>query len=1775
MRHRRSIFLVPGIFVPILVIILQTHITFAAYEYYYPVKNQNFTADASGWVYGEENDANGMASGAWSSTGGNNDPGSYKFSVEDASITAMANVEQYINYSFTVNNVDDLQAARIYASFDLTCDNNFVAYAYINLIRPGGDVQRIWTSQTYTDTATFDSGWINVSIDALSNFTQTGTYQISLAIHTETSDSGVDVHRTNCYHYLDDAGIELVYPLSPPKWYNQFQKYVYPAVGAPLEMGAYWEENVGLDSAWLSTNESGSWKNYTGGTYYPYTGFGNTVSGWSNFTWLNLSVPPNQQFCWKIYANDTSDNLNGTNTICVSINSTNISMEISGPELTYNSIYNPLLLPYNSSIDFNISLHCISEGDDGSCARITTALFYNKTSGVPDTPVSISPFEWKYRREIRISNPDHQVPITLNTNNFDYSKARENGEDLRFTLYNFTSKKEEEINYWIEKWNTSGESRIWIKLPKLEHVNYAVVYMYYGNNYSTNKSSEKQTMSIVNGDFDDPNGKGWRCFEDEFLNKSQDPSSLGSSCTATYSSDYVSAPYSGYVYTGSDTGYCGAYGLIQEVEIPDVDPIYLHLWIKGWADSWAGNMGVTIENGTYNQVYWLPDAGGTSYTRPWTEAWVDVSAWSGQKVRLKVVVYDSDSTYCNDYTDHDEYVIVDDFYFSYYDHTVSPEIVIGEEESGAYYPEGTFPYKFVIHVNSTQISRENWPIIRDVNFTEYFLNANMNGAELDRNSIRVFEIDDNGNPLHELKAIFTPIVSGYDSKNNAAGKLIFIINGTTQPDQERRFAVYFDTYDSSHVPRIKYFSAEEVLEENELLNSFIQEAYWYTTQQRTTYVYGSLGSYGAVVNPENGDIVPWGMCTGVILWDMLYNLTGDVMLKERINLSLDWLKRKQEANGAWKLQYYLDGSVEYDYELPGANMFCPRAIAYYQGISGDTSYQDVMQKGIDFLASLQNQTNGGVENHYYGADFKYTFENGEAIRAFADVGKVLNNDTYRTFYAENSFNFIFQGWNSAENRYYEYEDGGAWGSDDTRYPMPAQALTNWMGVLYLHPDNTTALERAKLAMQWADANTKWSAEPAYDKDTAVDYVYPHYTPEAIGTYLMLYNITGNVTFFNLANESIYWLLGMQKSNGAFYDSKDTSTSDLDDTEYTFHQSFPGFAIMDYFKYASPLISVSKTVESSISHVICDLSKDESCSATLELFSNEPVGSFWKGKVSSASDIPVIEKNETTFLFKIVLATNTFRLSIVNSSDVATDSTIRFYDASGNFMEERVGQISKVLEYHNNYTIEIVNGSLHVKIHHINISSDINTKAQIVDTYLSTLPSTITSITPVFAFNDTGLTYSHATLYIPKEGINVNKILHCLDWDFTTAECSQWEVNDTSDYNAQENTTHIWFNVTHFYAYAGGEAAGANSQLEIWDDTDTETKYTGEQIYFYANYSNATSSEPIYGTGVTCNISFNISGTWTAWEEMTYNSTSLLYEYNRSFSTAGTFLWNVSCDGSALGYDPLNASDNVTVTSSAVGTLLVSLISPSSDIYVAQNTTFIINASVNCTGGSCGNVQATARYNSSSLYPDTAISTTQGATPFYVVDGINPKSCSNNPLGDGDSCYIWWEVNTTGTIGSAYKIGALFESDLSGVNSNHTTNITVTIVSCVVSLTLGWNSINFSTLPPGSTDNPAVGNSDYLYNVTVDLDTTCNVDLYIKGSDLNKTGSSYYIGVGNVSWDTENNPSTSTPMTETYNLLYSAAAPGTNVTTFYWIDVPSGIAADTYSGYVWIKGVESE
>jgi parallel beta-helix repeat protein len=96
----------------------------------------------------------------------------------------------------------------------------------------------------------------------------------------------------------------------PPSWRNQGQNATTIHQGKPVLLYAQGMDKVGLDWAWLETNETGRWEAKTG--FYGSPMDMQDVAGvwaWSNFTWCNASVPAGTNVAWRIGYNDTSGNV--------------------------------------------------------------------------------------------------------------------------------------------------------------------------------------------------------------------------------------------------------------------------------------------------------------------------------------------------------------------------------------------------------------------------------------------------------------------------------------------------------------------------------------------------------------------------------------------------------------------------------------------------------------------------------------------------------------------------------------------------------------------------------------------------------------------------------------------------------------------------------------------------------------------------------------------------------------------------------------------------------------------------------------------------------------------------------------------------------------------------------------------------------------------------------------------------------------------------------------------------------------------------------------------------------------------------------------------------------------------------------------------------------------------------------------------------------------------------------------------------------------------------
>jgi hypothetical protein len=114
--------------------------------------------------------------------------------------------------------------------------------------------------------------------------------------------------------------------------------------------------------------------------------------------------------------------------------------------------------------------------------------------------------KWRFKRAITIENQGNKVlnaviQIQFNNAAFDYSKAKTDGADIRFSAAS-GNPEGAGLSHWTEQWNEKGVSRIWVKVPVLKARSKTTIYLYYGNSGAESVSNGNTTFLFFD-DFED------------------------------------------------------------------------------------------------------------------------------------------------------------------------------------------------------------------------------------------------------------------------------------------------------------------------------------------------------------------------------------------------------------------------------------------------------------------------------------------------------------------------------------------------------------------------------------------------------------------------------------------------------------------------------------------------------------------------------------------------------------------------------------------------------------------------------------------------------------------------------------------------------------------------------------------------------------------------------------------------------------------------------------------------------------------------------------------------------------------------------------------------------------------------------------------------------------------------------------------------------------------------------------------------------------------------
>lgn len=574
------------------------------------------------------------------------------------------------------------------------------------------------------------------------------------------------------------------------------------------------------------------------------------------------------------------------------------------------------------------------------------------------------------------------------------------------------------------------------------------------------------------------------------------------------------------------------------------------------------------------------------------------------------------------------------------------------------------------------------------------------------------------------------------------------------------------------------------------------------------------------------------------------------------------------------------------------------------------------------------------------------------------------------------------------------------------------------------------------------------------------------------------------------------------------------------------------------------------------------------------------------------------------------AQSQLQLETLNNDGQTVPAEYTVKNSSG-IVAQAQDSLTADLATNHNYTViqDFGTGDINVTLYELNLTEDFNPDIQLTDRKEST--PYLENGEKIYGFKNTGIDFSKGEISYGRSSAPDN-ILKCNSYDFSSTDCSDWNINSSTDYSISQDSGIFTFNVSGFSAYTAGDTAPRLNvaEIRVYNVTglsNSEKKYQGQLIDQGLNKTFQTeqtdqaasfrftfqvknigsedwdlaSADTLYHDGIDTG--------WTV-DQIFYNTST---EYTGGSFSSGRVTWDTGTDAVLQNGTSMNASyvtetsltdtetfdqrflvsDSSTAASDEdehileaikYGRIDVEFISPPNNTIVTQNKTFALTANLTCSGGECGTVEANPRYNSTE---GQQILPGQGEEPFALQEDAG-ESCT---LVSGEECQLDWDVNATGSQDSYHELDVNASSNsYPGIPESDSRDFQVEI-SVPIDFSLNWTTIDFGALNPGVENKSAEGNDNMEYNITVSEDSAPIDNLWVNATDLVSTvDPSYVIGASNMSYSLQNDISTENRLSNSYQHVKSNIDPGDIISTFYWIDVPFGMTEGGYNGTITFK-----
>lgn len=165
-------------------------------------------------------------------------------------------------------------------------------------------------------------------------------------------------------------------------------------------------------------------------------------------------------------------------------------------------------------------------------------------------------------------------------------------------------------------------------------------------------------------------------------------------------------------------------------------------------------------------------------------------------------------------------------------------------------------FRYTVTVDANGYERIDKPVDVNINFTKLIKGIGKTGT-LDENSIRIVEISSIGTILNTDVQYQFDKASDYDPDNNAAGTIIFIMDGTTTSSKTRYYHIYFGltgpSYSSLIVPPLVTWN--ENVDEG-------MSSYQINTENGKYYFQKNAGGFSSLVDKSSNDWIGWNNIHG-------------------------------------------------------------------------------------------------------------------------------------------------------------------------------------------------------------------------------------------------------------------------------------------------------------------------------------------------------------------------------------------------------------------------------------------------------------------------------------------------------------------------------------------------------------------------------------------------------------------------------------------------------------------------------------------------------------------------------------------------------------------------------------------------------------------------------------------------------------------------------------------------------------------------------------------------